>query len=157
MKFLKQVIATAMLATSFLTPQLAFAQTNSCEDGLFKPLVVCGRTSTSSCGQTQPCKLSDAVTVLGNIVQNIIVLLLILTPIYIMYIGVQMILQRGIPKQLLELKKQLIVSVVCLLVVFGSWLIVREIVDIFKISSDVPSFLLNQDGTPTQNPGPSIK
>lgn len=74
-----------------------------------------------------------------------------------MYIGIQMILQRGIPKQLLELKKKLIVSIVCLLVVFGSWLIVREIVDIFKISSDVPSFLLNQDGTPTQNPGPSIK
>lgn len=157
MKLLKHCIAITILFTSFLTPQVAFAQTNSCEDGLFKPLVVCGRTSTSACGQTEPCKLSDAFTVFGNIVQNIIILLLILTPIYIMYIGIQMILQHGVPKQLAELKMKLIWSVIYLIIIFGSWLIIREIVNIFNVSSDVPSFLLNQDGTPTPNPGPSIR
>lgn len=156
MQVFKKIFLSLALTFSIFLPQLAFAQ-NACEDSVFKPLVVCGRTSTSACGNTQPCQVKDIFTVIGNIVYNIIVLLLMLVPIYIMYLGIQMILQRGVPKQLSALKDKLLWSILYLIIIFGSWLIVQEIVKVFNISNDVPSFLLDSNGTPIQNPGPSIR
>lgn len=157
MKAFKYVFSILFIFLSMLTPQVVTAQTNNCNDGLFKPLVVCGRNTATACaGTTNPCKLSDLVTVFGNIVINIIILLLIISPLYIMYIGIQMIINHGIPKKMVELKQKLLLSILYLIVIFGSWLIVNEIVKVFNISSDVPSFLLDKNGAPISNPGPSI-
>jgi hypothetical protein len=156
-KFLQTTILSTLAAISIFN--FSFAQTtDACGgDSIFPPLVICGRSSTSACEQfKEPCEVRHLPLLMGEIIIFIITLLLILSPIYIMYIGIQMIFQQGLPKQLNKLKGQLLWTIVYLIIILGSWLIIKEVVNVFGISSDVPSFLLDNNGQTIQNPGNSI-
>jgi hypothetical protein len=155
----KKIFFLGILFISFFSsPVSTFAQDYCKEDSIFPPLVICGRSHATGCNNyTKACQLSDVPVVLGNLIQWIILMLLMTIPLYVMYLGILMVAKRGIPEEMVKLKSRLLWTVFFLVIIFGSWIIVKEIVNIFKISSDVPSFLLNSDGSIIQNPGSSLR
>jgi hypothetical protein len=156
---LKKALFIGILFVSlFSNPVSTFAQDYCREDSIFPTLVVCGRSAATGCNNyTKACQLSDVPVVLGNLIQWIILMILMTIPLYIMYLGILMVAKRGIPEEMMKLRYRLLWTIFFLIIIFASWIIVKEIVDIFKISSDVPSFLLNSDGSVIQNPGSSIR
>jgi hypothetical protein len=155
----KKILFLGILFISFFSnPISSFAQDYCSEDSIFPPLVVCGRSEATGCGKfTEACKLEHVPVVLGNLIQWVILMLLMTVPLYVMYLGILMVAKRGIPEEMVKLKSRLIWTIFFLIIIFASWIIIKEIVNIFKISSEVPSFLLNSDGSVIQNPGSSIR
>jgi hypothetical protein len=132
----------------------ANAQDSKCGQGLFPDLVVCGRSASSACQeQAVPCGLKHIPIVFGNLIEFAIIFVLLLIPIYIMFIGVRMILAQGVPDELKKLKASLFKASGYFILIFASWLIVKTITDTFGVSSDVPSFLLDRDGSVIENRG----
>jgi hypothetical protein len=156
--FILSMVLVLTLATNI---NIASAESSeTCPESIFPELIVCGRSEKSLCkteDNIQPCRLEHIPLLFGNIMQFAIIFVLMLIPLYIMWIGLQMIIYREKADALSQLKKKILASIGFFILIFASWIIIRTVTEVFGVSQDIPSFLLNQDGSIIENPGPSIK
>jgi hypothetical protein len=105
-------------------------------------LVICGRASGSgSC--SDPCGLQHIGPTLNNFLYFIVYFAIMLIPVYIVYIGIKMVYSRGIPSELVEVRKlagRVLLSIVLL---FGGWIIIYTIITIMNVRTNIPSFMTN--------------
>jgi hypothetical protein len=158
----KIILSILFVFVSISSAMTVSAQGANCQDSIFPELIVCGRSQSTACAKerpetTQPCNLGHVLPIFSNVILFAITLVLILIPLYIMWIGIQIIINRGIPEELVKLKKQILASIGYLILIFAAWLIISEVTKVFKVSSDVPSFLLDNGGTRVDNPGSPIR
>ncbi len=147
-----------ILSTSFQTANAAnifgVYDPPGCEskDKIFPSLVVCGRNPASGAcpAYTKQCNLGDLVETGSRAIIFIITLALLIVPLIIMYYGAMIIINQQLDggiNQLKKLKDNFWRVLVYFLLMLAAWLIVRTVVDVFQVRSDINTFLIDKDGT----------
>lgn len=90
-------------------------------------LVPCGKLSDQNDPEDKNCKVGHLGILIGNVIQFMLVLLVPLTVLMCIYVGVQMILHRKIPADLVKYKGQLIRIGIGLAVMLLAWTIVATL------------------------------
>jgi hypothetical protein len=107
------------------------------------PLVICGRSGSGAC--TEQCEIKHVGMFLNNLVYLIMYLMFLLLPLYIIYIGIEIIRAQGKPEALTHAKDAAFRIVVSLILFLLAWLIVYTITVVLGVRQNIPSFLI-KDG-----------
>jgi hypothetical protein len=113
-----------------------------CDSKSFLPsLVICGRSGSGPC--TEMCEFRHVGATLNNLMYLIVYLMIMLAPLYVIYIGFKMIQSQGVPEELKEVRKVAARVILSIVLFFCAWLIMYTISTIMGVRESVPSFLLN--------------
>ncbi len=146
--FLNFTFAFILFFSLFYTEtSIAFAKVKRCgdENSILPPLVVCGRPGNGAC--SNECSFQDVGQSLENIMYLIIYIFVMLVPLYIIYIGVEMIRSQGVPEQLKEVRNIAGRVIISLILFFSAWVIIYAVASIMKVNERVPTFLLNNNAS----------
>lgn len=95
------------------------------------PLVPCGKRSDQNNPDTKNCRIQDLLTLVARVIDYLLVLLVPLTVLVAIYTGVQMVLHRGVPADLLKYKDNLIKIGWGVAVMLLAWTIIATLLKTF--------------------------
>ena len=148
--FLNFNFASAGLLNGFNDPP-------GCGGDEFLPvLAICGRNpdvAGSECSQfTHECSLGDLVETGKRFVVWIISFVLLIIPLYIMWVGVMMIWHQKFDPSAGDLKyykEKLFYGIIYFILMLAAWLIVRLVIEVFQVDdSRIPMFLIDDNAEP---------
>ncbi len=154
--FFKKMLFSLVLATSFsFSGNVVFAAPYSCNGSILPNVVICGRSKGTVCDEggrdmSKQCTVADFTEVLGRVLLFMITLLLVLTPLFIMFLGLKLMIYGKISEKKADIKKQIYAGLFYIIIILGSWLIIKSIIDTLGVRSDIPQFLLDKNGDKIQ-------
>jgi hypothetical protein len=122
-------------------------------NSMLPSLVICGRGSESGSQCSQICELKHVGATLNNLMYLVIYLLVMLLPVYLIYIGVKMAMSQGIPEELMKVRQIAGRVIISIILFFCAWLIMYTIATIMGVRNGksggnaIPSFLINNKNT----------
>ncbi len=169
MKNFKKSFLIIFLGTLLLCSNIFVAETSArglfdtfndgdCKtDTVLPVLVICGRNKTSAEGvnssctkYTEPCTFPDLIEIVARVVVFLILLALLIVPLIIIYTGAMLIaIQKfsiGGISTIQDLKDKFMVRILYFILLLAAWLIVRTIVGVFQVNSNINTFLLDENG-----------
>ena len=122
-------------------------------DNFMPNLVICGRSKTAvgpNCQQfTNPCNLGDLLETGGRVLVWIISFALLVVPLYVMWIGAEIIwYQKFDPNSgmLGKVKKRFREILIFFIFMLSAWLIVKLVIDIFQVDPRINTFMMDENG-----------
>lgn len=159
-KFLLNILIILSLATPALAANIfGFTDPPGCEgnDPFLPVLVICGRNPSSmnnQCQQySQPCSMGDLVETGSRFIVWLISLVLLIVPLFIMYYGAMIIINRQMDGNIDLIKQwrgKLWHTILYFILMLAAWLIVRTVVDVFQVEPRINTFLIDENGQPVK-------